>query len=68
MVIKHIAKVCFGIKEVTMVHIVFEYADAMSNWEWRRQECNVSSVAECKKIYGLGIDCEYRIISVEKVE
>lgn len=50
-----------------MLHIVFEYADRMSNWEWRRQECIVSSLEECKKIYGLGIDCEYRIISVEKV-
>lgn len=51
-----------------MLHIVFEYADAMSNWKWRRQECIVSSIAECKKIYGLGIDCEYRIISVEEVK
>lgn len=51
-----------------MLHITFEYADAMSNWEWREQECNVSSVEECKRIYGLGIDCEYRILSVEKIE
>ena len=51
-----------------MLHIVFEYADAMSNWEWRRQECTVSSVEECKRIYGLGIDCEYRIISVKEVK
>lgn len=50
-----------------MLHIIFEYADAMSNWEWRRQECTVSSVQECIRIYGLGIDCEYRIISVERV-
>lgn len=49
-----------------MLHIVFEYADEMSNWEWRKQECTVSSVEECKRIYGLGIDCEYRIISVEE--
>lgn len=51
-----------------MVHIVFEYADAMSNWEWRRQECIVSSVEKCKEIYGLGIDCDYRIISITPVE
>lgn len=51
-----------------LVHIVFEYADSMSNWEWRKQECTVSSVEECKRIYGLGIDCEYRIISVTPVE
>ena len=50
-----------------MLHIEFEYADAMSNWEWRKQECDVSSVAECIKIYGLGIDCDYRILSVEDV-
>lgn len=51
-----------------MLHITFEYADEMSNWEWRKQECTVSSVEECKRIYGLGIDCEYRIISVEEVK
>lgn len=50
-----------------MLKIEFEYADAMSNWEWRRQSCIVSSVEECEIIYGLGIDCEYRIISVEEV-
>lgn len=51
-----------------MVHIKFEYADDLSNWEWRKQECTVSSVSECIKIYGLGIDCEYRILSVEEVD
>lgn len=51
-----------------MVHVVFEYADAMSNWDWRRQECDVSSVEECIKIYGLGVDCNYRIVSVEEVK
>ena len=51
-----------------MVHIVFEYMDAYSNGKWNRQECTVSSVDQCKKIYGLGIDCDYRIISVEEVD
>ena len=41
--------------------------DAYTNGEWNRQECIVSSVAECKKIYGLGIDCSYRIVSVEEM-
>ena len=50
-----------------MLHIKFEYADAMSGWKWRKQECVVSSVEECKRIYGLGIDCEYRIVSIEKI-
>lgn len=51
-----------------MLHIVFEYRDALSNWEWRRQECIMSSVSECIEIYGLGIDCDYRIISVEEAK
>lgn len=51
-----------------MFHIVFEYCDAISGRNWRRQECYVSSVAECKKIYGLGVDCDYRIVSIEKVK
>lgn len=50
-----------------MLRIKFEYADAMSNWEWRKQECVVSSVDECKRLYGLGADCEYRIVSVVEV-
>ena len=50
-----------------MKKIKFEYRDDMSNWEWRQQECVVSSVQECKRIYGLGIDCDYRIISVEEI-
>lgn len=49
-----------------MVKVKFEYRDEMSKGEWREQECIVSSVKECKEIYGLGIDCEYRIISVEE--
>lgn len=51
-----------------MLKITFKYADQYSNWEWRTQTCIVSSVAECIRIYGLGVDCEYEIISVEKVE
>ena len=50
-----------------LLHIVFEYCDEYSCGEWNRQECVVSSVQECKKIYGLGIDCDYRIISIEEV-
>ena len=51
-----------------MVNIKFRYKDEMSKGEWREQQCTVSSVEECKKIYGLGIDCEYEIISVEEVK
>ena len=50
-----------------MLKIKFEYCDEMSRGEWREQECIVSSVEECKRIYGLGVDCDYRIISVEKL-
>ena len=50
-----------------MVKVVFEYADAMSGWQWLRQECVVSSVQKCKQLYGLGVDCDYRIVSVQEV-
>ena len=50
-----------------MVKVVFEYMDRYTNGEWNRQKCIVESVEECKEIYGLGIDCDYRIISVEEV-
>ena len=51
-----------------MVRVVFEYMDRYTNGEWNRQKCIVESVEECKEIYGLGIDCDYRIISVEEVQ
>lgn len=50
-----------------MLHIVFEYQDAYTGGKWNRQECVVSSVRECIKLYGLGIDCDYRIVSVDPV-
>ena len=55
-------------------HIKFKYADALSNWEWREQECSVygenksEARLKCIKLYGLGTDCEYKIISVEEME
>ena len=51
-----------------MVRVVFEYMDRYTNGEWNRQRCIVESVEKCKEIYGLGIDCDYRIISVEEVQ
>ena len=50
-----------------MLHITFEYMDNFSGGEWNRQECYMSSVKECKEMYGLGVDCDYRIISIEEV-
>lgn len=51
-----------------MYEITFRYRDALSNYEWRTQHCCVSSVEECIRIYGLGVDCEYEILEVKKVE
>ena len=50
-----------------MLRIVFEYRDKYCYPKWNRQECIMSSVSECKRIYGLGVDCDYRIISIEKI-
>lgn len=50
-----------------MVKVKFQYRDSYTNGEWKEQECVVRSVKECKELYGLGVDCEYKIISVEEV-
>lgn len=50
-----------------MLRIKFKYKDEMSNWEWREQECMMSSVEQCIRIYGLGVDCQYQILSVEEI-
>lgn len=47
-----------------MKHIKFRYRDELSNWQWREQECYVSSVEKCKEIYGL-YNCEHEILLVE---
>ena len=51
-----------------MLEIEFEYRDQYTNGRWNKQSCVVSSVEECKRIYGLGVDCEYRILSIKKVK
>ena len=51
-----------------MLEIEFEYRDKYCYPNWNRQSCIVSSVAECKRIYNLGGDCEYKILSVRKIE
>lgn len=51
-----------------MVIVTFEYKDRYTNGKWNKQECRVSSVEECKRIYGLGIDCDYRILEVKEEE
>ena len=49
-----------------MLHIKFRYRDEQSRGEWREQSCIMSSVKECIEIYGLGVDCDYEIVSVEE--
>ncbi len=49
-----------------MYEIKFKYRDQLSNWKWREQSCVLRSVEECKRIYGLGVDCDYEILSVKK--
>ena len=51
----------------SMVKVKFKYRDAYTDGKWNEQECVVSSVEACIKLYGLGIDCEYQIISVEEL-
>ena len=51
-----------------MLKIEFEYRDDMSGVEWRKQTCVMSSVQECKKMYGLGVDCDYRIVSGKELD
>lgn len=50
-----------------MIQVDFEYKDQYTRGEWSKQSCIVNSVSECIKLYGLGVDCEYHIISVKEV-
>ena len=51
-----------------MLKIKFKFRDSMSNWEWRTRECQMSSVEECIRIYGLDEDdVDYEIISIEEI-
>ena len=52
--------------------IKFEYADNLSKWEWRTQQCSLyvrsesEARSKCIELYGL-TECDYRIVSVEEV-
>lgn len=49
--------------------IKFQYRDRLTPaGKWSYQECFNMTLAQCKKIYGLGIDpdCEYKILSKEE--
>ena len=54
-------------ENASMKRITFEYADEQSNWEWRQQTCTMPTVEDCIEWYGLGVDCDYRILNVEEV-
>ena len=51
-----------------MLKIEFEYRDRYTNGRWNKQSCVMSSVRKCIKTYGLGIDCEYRIVKVTDLD
>lgn len=54
-------------------NIKFKYRDEYSNGKWSEQECTIyadskyAAEKECRKIYGLGIDCEYIIYEVTEI-
>ena len=50
-----------------MLHIIFEYKDKYNKNNWCRQECYMNSVEDCIEWYGLGSDCEYRIVDVKEI-
>lgn len=50
-----------------MVHVKFKYRDEWSRGRWNEQECVVSSVEECMRIYGLDT-CEHEILEVKEVK
>jgi len=53
--------------------IKFQYCDMYSHGKWNSQSCILSAYSKydaekkCKEIYGLGVDCDYKILSVEEV-
>ena len=56
-----------------MYEILFRYADEYSNWKWCKQSCTLAArdkneaIAKCKELYGLGVDCDYEIISIKEI-
>lgn len=53
-----------------MLRIKFRFKDKYTKGNWSYCECVVSSLSECKRIYGLDTDpdCyEYEILSTESV-
>lgn len=50
-----------------MIKIRFRYKDEYSHGEWREQECTVSSMDECIKLYGLD-NVEHEFLVVQPIE
>lgn len=50
-----------------MVEIEVTYRDQYTGDRWKTQFYRANSVAECIRIYCLGVDCEYKILSVTEV-
>lgn len=49
------------------LEISFEYRDAFSHGEWRRQSCLMPSVEAAVRVYGLDEeDVDYRILDVHE--
>lgn len=53
--------------------IKFKYWDSMSNWQERSQSCTIYAYdaflakRKCIELYGLGLDCEYEIVSIKEI-
>lgn len=50
-----------------MVEVVFKYKDKYTNGNWNEQVGIYKSVEDCIEWNGLGVDCEYEIVSVNEV-
>ncbi len=51
-----------------MKQVVYEYRDEMSRGQWRRSAVQGLTLEETIRFFGLGTDCEYRIVSVDGEE
>lgn len=53
--------------------IKFKYCDAYSHGKWNENESIFSAryegeaIKKCKEFFGLGVDCDYEIISIEEI-
>ena len=53
--------------------ITFSFKDEYTKGRWKEQSCVIqacdreTALNKCIEWYGLGEDCEYKIVSVEKI-